>query len=113
VEGKLITQLVSIIIDSSTSYSYIDHKIMDILHLMKSKFERSWLVQLATRTKRMIKEIVRGCPIDPNEVNTNANLNIIPLGSYDFIIGMDWLDKHHAILYCHNKTFTCLDEEGK
>jgi hypothetical protein len=26
---------------------------------------------------------------------------------------MDWLDKHHAILYCHKKTFTCIDEEGQ
>jgi hypothetical protein len=41
-----------------------------------------------------------------------ADLNILPLGSYDFLIGMDWLDQHHAILGCHNKAFTCLDEEG-
>jgi hypothetical protein len=26
---------------------------------------------------------------------------------------MDWLDKRHAILDWNNKTFTCLDEEGK
>jgi hypothetical protein len=46
-------------------------------------------------------------------VNTNVDMNIIPLGSYDILIGMDWLDKHHVILDFHNKTFTCLDEEGK
>jgi hypothetical protein len=46
-------------------------------------------------------------------VNTNANLNIIRLGYYDILIGMDWLDKHHDVLDCHNKTFTCLYEEGK
>jgi hypothetical protein len=28
------------------------------------------------------------------------------------IIGMDWLDQHHAILDCRNKAFTFLDEEG-
>jgi hypothetical protein len=26
---------------------------------------------------------------------------------------MDWLDQHHTLLDCHNKSFTCLDEEGK
>jgi hypothetical protein len=26
---------------------------------------------------------------------------------------MDWLDKHHVVLDCHNKTFTCLDGNGK
>jgi hypothetical protein len=43
---------------------------------------------------------------------TKADLNIIPLCSYDCLIGMDWLDKHHAVLDCYTKTFTCLDEEG-
>jgi hypothetical protein len=26
---------------------------------------------------------------------------------------MDWLDHHNAMLYYHNKTFTCITEEGK
>jgi hypothetical protein len=26
---------------------------------------------------------------------------------------MDWLDKHHVIIGCHNNTFTCIDEGGK
>jgi hypothetical protein len=42
-----------------------------------------------------------------NGLNTNAELNIIPLGSYDCLIGMDWLDQHHAVLDCYNKAFTC------
>jgi hypothetical protein len=61
----------------------------------------------------MINEMVRGCSISLNKVNTNVDLNIIPLGSCDVLIRMDWLDKHHVFLDCHNKTFTCLDEEGK
>jgi hypothetical protein len=61
----------------------------------------------------MINEVVRGCPINLNGVITNVDMNIIPLGYYDIIIGMDWLEKHHVVLNCHNKTFACLDEEGK
>ena len=45
-------------------------------------------------------------------MKTFTDSNIIPLGSYDVLIGMDWLDAHHAILDCHNKAYTCLDEEG-
>ena len=48
-----------------------------------------------------------------NGLNTCADLNIILLGSYDFLIGMDWLDAHHVILDCHNKSFTFLDGEGQ
>jgi hypothetical protein len=57
--------------------------------------------------------MVRSCSISLNEVNTNIDINIIPLGSYDIIIGVDWLEKNHVVLDWHNKTFTCLDEEGK
>jgi hypothetical protein len=47
-----------------------------------------------------------------NGLSTKAYLNILPLGSYDILIGMDWLDQHHDILNCHNKVFTYLNEEG-
>jgi len=61
----------------------------------------------------MTNEMVRGFYISMTIVNTNVDLNIIPLGSYDILIRMDWLGKHHVVLDCNNKIFTCLDEEGK
>jgi hypothetical protein len=86
---------------------------VDRLHLEKSKLGKSSLFQLATGTKRRIHDMVKGCSISLNGVNTNVDINIIPFGSYDIIIGMEWLDKHHVVLDCHRKTFTCLDEDGK
>ena len=38
---------------------------------------------------------------------------MLPLGSYDFLIGMDWLEKNQVILNCFQKTFTCLNNEGE
>jgi hypothetical protein len=86
---------------------------MDRLHLEKSKLRKVSLVQLATGTKKRIYDMVKICSISLNGVNTSTNLNIIPLGSYDVVIGMDWLDKHHVVLDCHSKKFTCLDGNGK
>ena len=63
--------------------------------------------------KRKINELVKDCPIDMNGLNTKLDVNIIPLGSYDCLIGMDWLKKHHAVLDCYNKTITYLDEKGQ
>jgi hypothetical protein len=40
-------------------------------------------------------------------------VNIIPFVSYDCLIGMDWLEKHHVVLDCYNKAITCLDEDGQ
>jgi hypothetical protein len=47
-----------------------------------------------------------------NGFRTKQYLNIIPLRSYDFLIGKDWLDEYHVVLDCYNKAFTWLDEEG-
>ena len=36
---------------------------------------------------------------------------MLPLESYDILIGMDWLEAHRAKIDCYNKTFECLDKE--
>jgi hypothetical protein len=113
VEGKIINQPVAILIDLGEIHCYIEPNIVDRLHLEKSKLGKTSLVQLATGTKRRIHDMVRSCSIILNGMNTSMDINIIPLGSYDILIGMYWLDKHHVFLDCHNKTFTCLDGNGK
>ena len=47
------------------------------------------------------------------EFPTQATLNILPLGSYDLLIGMDWLAAHKARLDCYHKTLGCVSKEGK
>jgi hypothetical protein len=113
VEGMINNQTIAILIDLGASHSYIDPKMVESLQLPRSKHGKSWLVQLATGAKRKVNEMVKSCLIDMNGLNSKADLNILPLGSYDCLIGMDWLDQHHTLLDCQNKEFTCLDEEGK
>ena len=99
-------------IDSGASHSYVDPRVVEILHLTKRKHEKSWLVQLAIGTKRKVTELVKSCSVDMKGMSTKAELNILPLGSYDILIGMDWLEQHHALLDYRNMRFTCLNEEG-
>ena len=47
-----------------------------------------------------------------SQFKTQVKLNVLPLGSYDVLIGMDWLEKHKEVLNCFEKTFTCLDDKG-
>jgi predicted aspartyl protease len=112
-EGKIDNQPITILIDYGASHSYINANIVEIFHLQRSKHNKSWLLQLATGSKRKINELVKDFLIDMNGLNTKVDVNIMPLGSYDFLIGMDWLEKHHVVLDCYKKTITCLDEEGK
>ena len=112
VAGKIVNKTIDILIDFGVRNSYIAPNIVEKCHLNKIKLETTSLVQLAVGSKRKIIEFVKMRHLEINGVKTFADLNIIPLGSYDVFIGMDWLDAHHAILDCHNKTYTCLDEEG-
>ena len=111
VEGKINDQPIVIYNDSRANHSYLDPKKMERFQLPRSKLGKPWLVQLATRTKRKINEMVKACPMKMNVLRTKAYFDIIPLGSYDCFIGMDWLDQHHVVLYYYNKAFTCLDEK--
>jgi hypothetical protein len=112
VEGMINNQTIVILIDSGASHSYIDPKMVESLHFPRSKHGKYWLLHLATRAKRKVNEMVKSCLMDMNGLNTREDLNILPLGSYDCLIGMDRFDQHHAILDCHKKAFTSLDEKG-
>jgi predicted aspartyl protease len=112
VEGMINNQTIVILIDSGASHSYIDSKMVESLDFPRRNHGKSWLVQLAMGAKRKFNEMVKSYCMDMNGLNTKEDLNILPLGSYEFLIGMDWLDQHHALLDYNNKAFTCLDEEG-
>ena len=47
-----------------------------------------------------------------NGFKTHVDLNILPLGYYNLLIGMDWLEKHRVIINFYDKTFSCLDDKG-
>ena len=76
--------------------SYITPRIVDIFAFKKLKYRKSWLVQLATRTKRKISKVVEKCRFVMDGLLTYADLNVLPLSSYDIIIGMDWLEAHRV-----------------
>ena len=46
-------------------------------------------------------------------METSVNTNIFPLGSYNILIGMDWIESHNAIIDYLHKSLGCRDEEGK
>ena len=48
-----------------------------------------------------------------DKFETVVKLNVLSLGSYDFLIGMDWLEQHRVILNCYDKNFTCLNNDEK
>nr|GEY40415.1 hypothetical protein [Tanacetum cinerariifolium] len=71
----------------------------------------SYDVELADGKIVEIDTIIRGCTL--NFLNHPFNIDLMPveLGSFDVIIGMDWLRKYHAIIVCsrvHDKRMSDL-----
>ena len=56
--GKIVEQSVSILIDPSSTHSYITPRVVEICAFKKVKHGKYWLVQIATRTKRKVSEVV-------------------------------------------------------
>ena len=104
IEGKINNTQISILIDPRAMLSYITPSIVESNKLKKLKHTKSWLVQLATRTKRKVVDFISNFEFILDGKNIRTNLNILPLGSYDVIIGMDWLEKHKAVLDCYANT---------
>ena len=111
VEGKISNTPVSILIDYGSSLSYIAPKIVENCKLVKEK--NAWLVQLATGVKQKVTEIVKDYIMDLDNMDTSVNLNILPLGSYDILIGMDWLESHKDVIDYLHKIFSSVDGEDK
>jgi hypothetical protein len=89
VEGMINNRPLTVLIDSGDIHSYIYPRVVVGFHLSRSKHEKSWLVQLATGPKRKVTELVKSCPVDVKGLSTKVELNILPLGSYECLIGMD------------------------
>jgi hypothetical protein len=98
--------------DPGATLSYITPDVVESNKLNKQKHAKSWLVQLATGTKRKVVNFIYDLEFILDGHNIRTNLNILPLGSYDMIIGMDWLEQHKAVLDCYTKILSYKDNFG-
>jgi hypothetical protein len=112
-EGMIANHLVSILIDPGSNLSYVAPQTVDKCKLQPVRHVKPWLVQLATGTKRKVAEVIPACQFIMDGLPTQATLNILPLGSYDLLIGMDWLAAYKTKLDCYHKTLECVNEEGR
>ena len=92
IEGMINNQPISILIDLGASLSYISPRIVYLCNLVPQNFDKAWIVQLATSTKQKVTSLIRNCKVMMNYFLTHVNVNIMPLGSCDLLIGMDWLE---------------------
>eukprot|EP00253_Pinus_taeda_P018772 PITA_18772 len=112
-EGKISNLSIAVLIDPGATLSYVSPKIVEQCKLQSEKFKNPWLVQLATGAKRRVLAKINNCSLTIAGQPIVADLNILPLGSYDILIGMDWLEKHWSLVNCKTKTIYYKDDHGE
>jgi hypothetical protein len=69
-------------------------------------------VEMDSKVKQGVGQLVKDCEIDLGVCITRVSLYSTTLGSYDVVIGMDWLESHEAVLDCKEKNLYFIDDLG-
>nr|GEZ42649.1 hypothetical protein [Tanacetum cinerariifolium] len=88
----------SILFDTGVDISFISIAFSSLVNTDPTSLGSSYDVKLADGKIVRIGTIIRGCTI--NFLNHPFNIDLMPveLGSFDVIIGMDWLRRCHAVI---------------
>ena len=68
---------------------------------------------MASGVKQAIGLKVRGCQVELGVCTTKMDAYVTNLGTYDLIVGMDWLEGHRAFMDCYVNKVLFLDDEGQ
>ncbi|GJZ15603.1 putative reverse transcriptase domain-containing protein [Tanacetum coccineum] len=89
----------SVLFDSGVDRSFVSTTFSTLLDVILDTLDVSYAVQLVDETNTML----RGCTIGLLGHPFNIDLMPVELGSFDVIIGMDWLANNHAVIVCDEK----------
>ncbi|GJR37240.1 putative reverse transcriptase domain-containing protein [Tanacetum coccineum] len=93
----------SILFDTGADRSFISTAFSSMINITPTPLENSYDVELADGKLVGIDTIIRGCTLNFLNHPFNIDLILVELGSFDIIIGMDWLRKYHAVIVCDEK----------
>ncbi|GKB05973.1 putative reverse transcriptase domain-containing protein [Tanacetum coccineum] len=93
----------SILFDTGADRSFISTAFSSLINIAPTPLENSYDVELADGKIVGIDTIIRGCTLNFLDHPFNIDLMPVELGSFDVIIGMDWLRRCHAVIVCDEK----------
>ncbi|GJZ16657.1 putative reverse transcriptase domain-containing protein [Tanacetum coccineum] len=93
----------SILFDTGADRSFVSTAFSSRIVITPTALDHDYNVELADGRIVGLNTIIRGCTL--NLLNHPFNIDLMPveLGSFDVIIGMDWLAKYHAVIVCAEK----------
>ncbi|GJS33451.1 putative reverse transcriptase domain-containing protein [Tanacetum coccineum] len=93
----------SMIFDSGADRSFVSTNFSTLLDITPDTLDISYAVELVDERIFKTNTILRGCMLGLLGHPFNIDLMLVEHGSFDVIIGMDWLANHHAVIVCDEK----------
>ncbi|GJT45362.1 putative reverse transcriptase domain-containing protein, partial [Tanacetum coccineum] len=93
----------SMLFDSGADRSFVSTTFSALLDVIPSTLDTSYAVKLADGRISETNMILKGCTLGLLGHPFDIDLMHVKLGSFDIIVGMDWLAKYHAVIVCDEK----------
>ncbi|GJS16834.1 putative reverse transcriptase domain-containing protein [Tanacetum coccineum] len=93
----------SILFDTGADRSFVSTAFSYQIDITPSTLDHYYDVELADGRIIGLNTILRGCTLNLRNHPFSINLMPVELGSFDAIIGMDWLARYQAIIVCAEK----------
>ncbi|GKA38575.1 reverse transcriptase domain-containing protein [Tanacetum coccineum] len=110
---SLNDHLVIVLFDYGADFSFISTKFAPLLNVKPSIVNPAYVIEVADGKKVEVDRIIRDCKLELE--SSLFSINLIPLGygSFDVIVGMDWLSQHKAVIVCHEKVVEIPVADGR
>ncbi|GKF44376.1 putative reverse transcriptase domain-containing protein, partial [Tanacetum coccineum] len=97
--------------DSGADYSFVSTTFIPLLGIKPSELGFRYEIKIASGQLVEIDKVIKGCKLEINGYVFDIDLIPFGHGSFDVIIGMDWLSNHKAKIICHEKVLRVLGEK--
>nr|GFC44431.1 putative reverse transcriptase domain-containing protein [Tanacetum cinerariifolium] len=93
----------SVLFDTGADKSFVSTAFSSQFDIAPTVLDHDYAVELADGRIVGINTVIRSCTL--NFLNHPFNIDLMPveMGSFDVIIGMDWLSRYQAVIICANK----------
>nr|GEU30109.1 putative reverse transcriptase domain-containing protein [Tanacetum cinerariifolium] len=89
-----------VLFDSGSDRSFMDTRFSSMLDIDPVKIGASYEVELSNGRVVSTNTVVKGCTLNLVNHVFKIDLMLIKLGTFDVIIGMDWLVKQDVVIIC-------------
>ncbi|GJS01518.1 putative reverse transcriptase domain-containing protein [Tanacetum coccineum] len=89
--------------DSGADKSFVSTNFSTLIDIEPVELDTSYEVELADEKVVSTNNVLIGCTLNLLNCSFPIDLMVIELGSFDIIIGMDWLSRYDAAILCGKK----------